>query len=138
MDKFEIMIKTNKYNEVIYIGGFNEKILSNNIFYLDISQEDFDKYANMMPNLYYENDSFIQKSDEDLIIINKNKFQKKYETLLELKVNLQNTDYKIIKCYEAFMRQQPLPYNLEELAAQRDAWRAEINQLEQEIKEYEV
>jgi hypothetical protein len=138
MDKFEIMIKTNKYNEVIYIGGFNEKILSNNIFYLDISQEDFDKYANMMPNLYYENDSFIQKSDEDLIIINKNKIQKKYETLLELKVNLQNTDYKIIKCYEAFMRQQPLPYNLEELSAQRDAWRAEINQLEEELKKYEV
>ena len=137
MDKFEIMIKTNKYNEVIYIGGFNEKILSNNIFYLDISQEDFDKYANMMPNLYYENDSFIQKIDEDLIIINKNKIQKKYETLLELKVNLQNTDYKIIKCYEAFMRQLPLPYNLEELAAQRDAWRAEINQLEEELKELE-
>jgi hypothetical protein len=137
MDKFEIMIKTNKYNEVIYIGGFNEKILSNNIFYLDISQEDFDKYANMMPNLYYENDSFIQKSDQDLIIINKNKIQKKYETLLDLKVNLQNTDYKIIKCYEAFMRQQPLPYNLEELSAQRDAWRAEINQLEQELAELE-
>jgi hypothetical protein len=134
MDKFEIMIKTNKYNEVIYIGGFNEKILSNNIFYLDISQEDFDKYANMMPNLYYENDSFIQKSDEDLIIINKNKIQKKYETLLELKVNLQNTDYQVIKCYEAFMRQLPLPYNLEELSAQREAWRAEINQLEEELK----
>jgi hypothetical protein len=32
------------------------------------------------------------------------------------------------------MRQLPLPYNLEELATQRDAWREEINQLEEELK----
>jgi hypothetical protein len=51
-----------------------------------------------------------------------------------LKLNLSSTDYKITKCYEAFMRQLPLPYNLEELSAQRDAWRAEINQLEEELK----
>ena len=54
--------------------------------------------------------------------------------ILDLKNNLLESDYKIIKCYEAFMRQQPLPYNLEELSAQRDAWRAEINQLEEELK----
>jgi len=51
-----------------------------------------------------------------------------------IKIVLESTDYKIIKCYEAFMRQLPLPYNLEELSAQRDAWRAEINQLEEELK----
>jgi len=55
----------------------------------------------------------------------------------QLKNNLENTDYQIIKCYEAFMRQQPLPYNLEELSAQRDAWRAEINELEQELAKLE-
>ena len=52
----------------------------------------------------------------------------------DLKENLISTDYKVTKCYEAFMRQQPLPYNLEELSTQRDAWRAEINQLEEELK----
>lgn len=57
--------------------------------------------------------------------------------ILELKNNLIESDYKIIKCYEAFMRQLPLPYNLEELSAQRDAWREEINQLEQELAELE-
>lgn len=57
--------------------------------------------------------------------------------ILELKNNLIESDYKIIKCYESFMRQLALPYNLEELAAQRDAWRAEINQLEQELAELE-
>jgi hypothetical protein len=52
----------------------------------------------------------------------------------DLKENLILTDYKVTKCYEYFMRQLPLPYNLEELSAQRDAWRAEINQLEQELE----
>ena len=62
----------------------------------------------------------------------------KERKIKEIKENLNSTDYKIIKCYEAFMRQQPLPYSLEELSAQRDAWRAEINQLEEELKQYEV
>jgi hypothetical protein len=54
--------------------------------------------------------------------------------VLDLINNLKDTDYQIIKCYEAFMRQLPLPYNLEELSSQRDAWRAEINELEEELK----
>jgi hypothetical protein len=58
----------------------------------------------------------------------------KINRVAELKNLLTGTDYKIIKCYEAFMRQQPLPYNLEELSAQRDTWRAEINELEEELK----
>jgi len=62
----------------------------------------------------------------------------KMERINELKYLLNKEDYKVTKCYEAFMRQLPLPYNLEELSIQRDAWRAEINQLEEELKQYEV
>jgi hypothetical protein len=69
-------------------------------------------------------------TEEEQELLNHNKIHR----LPELKKMLQDTDYKIIKCYEAFMRQLPLPYNLEELSAQRDAWREEINQLEQEIE----
>jgi hypothetical protein len=69
-------------------------------------------------------------SEEENVINNHNKIHR----LPELKKMLADTDYKIIKCYEMFMRQQPLPYNLEELSAQRDSWRAEINQLEEELK----
>jgi hypothetical protein len=69
---------------------------------------------------------------KDEIMIEKNK------KIDLLKNKLYSTDYKITKCYEAFMRQLPLPYNLEELSVQRDAWRAEINQLEEELKQYEV
>jgi hypothetical protein len=58
----------------------------------------------------------------------------KKDRIIELKKMLTDSDYQITKCYEAFMRQQTLPYNLEELSAQRDAWRAEINELEEELK----
>jgi hypothetical protein len=69
--------------------------------------------------------------------INKTTDMIKNEKLLKissLKYELTETDYKIIKCYEAFMQQKPTPYNIEELCTQRDAWRAEINQLEEELK----
>ena len=55
----------------------------------------------------------------------------KQETRLrELKLFLLETDFKIIKCYEASLLNEPLPYNLQELIAQRKAWREEINELE--------
>jgi hypothetical protein len=67
-----------------------------------------------------------------LALINQESIKRR--KIKEIKENLNSTDYKVTKCYEAFMRQQPLPYNMEELSAQRDAWRAEINQLEEELK----
>lgn len=41
-------------------------------------------------------------------------------------------DWKIIKCCEAYLIGDDLPYNLEELAAQRQAVRDEINRLQKE------
>lgn len=54
----------------------------------------------------------------------------KQARISELKQMLADTDYKIIKCYEASMLGQELPYNLEELVAERDEWREEIRELE--------
>jgi hypothetical protein len=53
--------------------------------------------------------------------------------ILELKKQLETTDYKVIKCYEAQLLNEEMPYNLQELLAQRKAWREEINALEFEI-----
>lgn len=47
-----------------------------------------------------------------------------------LKKELENSDFKILKCYEASMTQSPMPYNLEELVAERESKRGEINRLE--------
>ena len=57
----------------------------------------------------------------------------KLNTLNELKKLLQDTDYKVIKCYEAQLGNEEMPYNLQELLAQRKAWRDEINAIEFEI-----
>lgn len=65
----------------------------------------------------------------------KNK-QLKNNKILEinnLKIKLNETDYQVIKCYEAQLLGEEMPYNLQELLAQRKAWREEINTLEFEI-----
>ena len=54
----------------------------------------------------------------------------KQQRIDELKSNLEETDYKIIKCYEASMLNREMPYDLEALVSERDAWRQEINDLE--------
>jgi len=58
---------------------------------------------------------------------------KKLNKFNELKKLLEDTDYKVIKCYEAQLGNEEMPYNLTELLAQRKAWRNEINALEFEI-----
>jgi hypothetical protein len=48
----------------------------------------------------------------------------------ELKINLESTDYQVIKCYEASLLNQDTPYDLNEILNKRSAWREEINNLE--------
>jgi hypothetical protein len=51
----------------------------------------------------------------------------------EIKQQLNLSDYKIIKCYEAQLTESDMPYNLQELLTQRKSWRDEINSLEEDI-----
>ncbi|MBQ2993706.1 MAG: hypothetical protein IJE21_07385 [Alistipes sp.] len=50
-----------------------------------------------------------------------------------LKAQIAESDYKVIKCAEAQLMGEELPYNVAELHAQRQALRNEINVLESEI-----
>jgi hypothetical protein len=121
-----IYIKLN--NELV--ESYAEAYFEDSIL-IEISEDNYVFLRKNFPFVKYINKDFIiDKSFKDNIENKNNKLNK----IDELKIKLSSTDYKITKCYEAFMRQQPLPYNLEELSAQRDAWRAEINQLEQELK----
>lgn len=56
--------------------------------------------------------------------------QQREARIWELKNLLAQGDYKIIKCAEASMTNEPMPYDLEELVAERNAYRNEINELE--------
>ena len=51
-----------------------------------------------------------------------------------LKSELQDSDYKVIKCAEAICLNAELPYNMTELHNERQALRDKINELESEVQ----
>ncbi len=63
--------------------------------------------------------------------------QKVKTEIAERKERLAASDYQVIKCYEATLTQQPLPYNMVEVNASRQAIRDEINLLEAELARME-
>ena len=54
------------------------------------------------------------------------------QRIWELKDQLAQGDYKIIKCAEAQLMGEEMPYNVAELVAERNAMRDEINELEEQ------
>ena len=56
--------------------------------------------------------------------------QQREARIWELKDALAQGDYKIIKCAEAQLTGEPMAYDVVELVAERNAMRAEINELE--------
>lgn len=54
-----------------------------------------------------------------------------YEEIERLKKKLTDTDYRIIKCTEASLLQEPVPYDVAELCNSRQQIRNEINRLEE-------
>lgn len=51
----------------------------------------------------------------------------------ELRDNLKNTDYQVLKCYEATLTFKEMPYDLNDLIKKRDAWRIELNTAEEQL-----
>ena len=51
-----------------------------------------------------------------------------------LKSELQESDYKVIKCAEAICLNSELPYNMTALHNERQALRDKINELESEVQ----
>ena len=56
--------------------------------------------------------------------------QEREQRIWELKEQLAQGDYKIIKCAEAQLTGEPMPYDIEALVAERNAIRTEINEIE--------
>ena len=56
------------------------------------------------------------------------------QQIQSLKVSLSSTDYKIIKCSEAQLLGEELPYDIASLHAERQALRDKINELEQQLE----
>ena len=56
----------------------------------------------------------------------------------ELKQNLADTDYKVIKCYEASLAGEESPYDAKSLVSDRNAMRNEINNLQAIIDDTKI
>ena len=59
---------------------------------------------------------------------------RRYMEIERLKSELQESDYKVIKCAEAICLNEELPYNMTALHKERQALRDKINELESEVK----
>ena len=58
----------------------------------------------------------------------------KSEEIERLKSELQDSDYKVIKCAEALTIGAEMPYDVESLHKERQALRDKINELESEVQ----
>lgn len=63
--------------------------------------------------------------------------EKIQQEIWELKRKLVETDYKIMKCSEASLRGAELPYDLDVICPEREEWRKQINELEDQLKDLE-
>ncbi len=78
-----------------------------------------------MPHNYSPN--YVEK---DGYIVREWKAYPNYEAIEQLKKQLDGTDYKVIKCYEASLVGADAPYDVNELHQERQEIRDEINRLE--------
>jgi hypothetical protein len=129
--EYYIILDKNKY-----VTSFCKNINSFANYSMSYSfktKEEEDKFENYFSYYKYSEESKTFVLDNTKI--NKNNIEYSRQTnLYSLKEKLNQTDYKIIKCYEALMRQKSLPYDIDELSEQRDAWREQINELENTLK----
>ena len=93
----------------------------NNAYIADASYEAVDEDGTKTLVRMYEIKAIPEPTEEEI----------KQQRIAELKAQLDDTDWKIIKCNEYQLAGEELPYDIAELHAQRQALRDEINQLEQ-------
>ena len=124
----EYYIKLDNTRVVSYRENYlNEETYSDEEILVDFTEEQISFLKNNFPFVNYVNNELtlnnILKNTTQIILQKENRIN-------DLKVMLSSSDYKITKCYEASLLSEEMPYNLQELLAERKAWRDEINQLE--------
>lgn len=113
-------------------------------------EEQINKLSSQWKPVDKIDDSMMESDDEDYIIVPKpydageriafayiKKFDRKkvLNAIQTYKDALSSGDYKIIKCYECYMLQQTLPYDLATLTMDRQILRDKINALENKLLE---
>jgi hypothetical protein len=121
----DVIIRDVSYLNEIFLKYIPEYLLSKLLLNLNLAH-----YMNQV--VEYKNKLFTINEEKlyKFILQNSNFIKDKIKML---KQQLANSDYKVIKCYEAQLGNEEIPYNLQELLAERKAYREKINALEFEI-----
>jgi hypothetical protein len=117
-------------NEFYYISNYTNERVNENQIEIEVPEEYKDIFSKKFMFFKYIDNMLTYENQTEL---NEKEKTSKNKTLFYLKTLLEQSDYKIIKCYEASLLEEEMPYNLQELLAQRKAWREQINALEFEI-----
>lgn len=118
------------YNNIINYDRNEKALIKDGWKEFIIEPSELEPTEGKMLYTYYEetDTTIIAKTGlKDIVIPEKSA----YEKIEDLKKSLNDTDYKIIKCYEYSLVGKELPYNIEELHAERQLLRDEINELTQ-------
>lgn len=98
-----------------------------------------DRYKSLSYQLIDGKWVFNEHRYQEIIAEKENEDQKRQKQQLidDLKQELSDADYKIIKCSEARLIGEELPYDVYLLHTERDAVRDKINELKAELKTFE-
>ena len=97
----------------------------------------YKRYTETIPEGAGELDSyeFFFTETENEIVRNfriiKNDKRKVAEKINELKQKIADTDWKVVRCYEASLMNEDMPYNVKELGKYRASIRSEIKRLQE-------
>lgn len=135
-----------RYSIKVVDVDHEKKILNYKIDTLSISKEDYERLLTELNELlpFYEEEPPVTEELNSLkpfYIIENGAIYQKWEIINndphlikiqinELKKELESSDYKIIKSYEASLTNNPIVYNLDELHNMRQELRDRINYLE--------
>jgi len=98
----------------------------------EVTEDVYQQLLSQHKHMKYIDDAFV--IDEVHVINQVAASYRQYE-IARLKEQLSGSDYKMIKCMEATLAGEALPYDFNALRAERESLRKQINELEQEVLE---
>ena len=116
-------IEDQRTEQLNFISTFKEFVTS-------VFTGELGEYDSLKPYYIEEGDSVLQKWE-----VVQNDYAKISSKISTLKSELESSDYKVMKCYEATIaKSEEMPYDADELIKSRQAKRDEINRLEAILK----
>lgn len=121
----QVLLKDNYFTGIYVVNGELEGGI-------EVNELPPEKDNNKMLAYKLEKNKWVFDESKYQEILNAEAEEEKQAKIKELQSELNESDYKIIKCNEYELAGLELPYDIEELHKQRQALRDEINKLQGE------